>query len=205
MPPRGAGSPVACARHSRPRVRSPRPIAAEAPFAGGETTLYRAAVLRSYNAMDNSEDLTPLDPAFKSMIRLKLAILGLVLLIGASVAEFLIPGWTGIVWAPVLALVAYLLLRLPLRRYHARGYSLADARLRVVRGVLFRADTVVPFGRVQHIDVGQGPLERAYGLATLTVHTAGTHNASVSLPGLRREDADAMREEIRAAIGRPAT
>ena len=101
-----------------------------------------------------------------------------------------------------LGAATYALVRVPLRRYNARGYSLAEERLRVVRGVFFRADTVVPFGRVQHIDVGQGPLERAYGLATLTVHTAGTHNASVSLPGLRHADATAMREDIRAAIRR---
>ncbi len=146
--------------------------------------------------------LTPLDPAYKSMIRLQLAILGVALLIGATIVELIVPGWTGIAWVPVLALTAYLLLRLPLRRYHARGYAIAGGRLRVVRGVLFRRDTVVPFGRVQHIDVGQGPLERAFGLATLTVHTAGTHNASVALPGLRRAAAETMREDIRQAIGR---
>ena len=79
---------------------------------------------------------------------------------------------------------------------------MADERLRVVRGLLFHSDTVVPFGRVQHIDVDQGPLERAYEIATLTVHTAGSHNASVHLPGLKHADALAMRDAIRAAIRR---
>lgn len=152
--------------------------------------------------MDHADQLTPLDPAYKSMVRLQLSIAALVLLVAATIAEVAIPGWTGAVWIPALLVIAYALIRMPLRRYNARGYSLEQERLRVVRGVIFRADTVVPFGRVQHIDVGQGPLERAYGLATLTVHTAGTHNASVSLPGLRREDATAMREQIRAAIRR---
>ena len=72
----------------------------------------------------------------------------------------------------------------------------------MVRGLLFRSDTVVPFGRVQHIDVLQGPIERGYGLATLVLHTAGTHNASVTLPGLAHADAAAMREEIRAHVKR---
>lgn len=150
--------------------------------------------------MDGEEDLTPLDPAYKSMLRLQSGIVALVLLIGATVGEVLIPGWTGIFWIPVLAFAAWLLIRMPMRRYAARGYSLVEGRLRVVRGVLFHSDTVVPFGRVQHIDVDQGPLERAFGLATLTVHTAGTHNASVSLPGLTHADAMAMREDIRAAL-----
>lgn len=152
--------------------------------------------------MEQADDLTPLDPAYKSMVRLQLGIAALVLLIAATIAEVAIPGWTGAVWAPALLAIAYALIRVPLRRYNARGYSLAQERLRVVRGVFFRADTVVPFGRVQHIDVGQGPLERAFDLATLTVHTAGTHNASVSLPGLRHDDARAMRDTIRAAIRR---
>ena len=103
---------------------------------------------------------------------------------------------------PVLLLALWLIIRAPLRRYHARGYQMGADRLRVVRGLIFRSDTVVPFGRVQHIDVHQGPIERAYGLATLVLHTAGNHNASVSLPGLGHDDALAMREEIRAHVKR---
>lgn len=47
-------------------------------------------------------------------------------------------------------------------------------------------------------------MERFFGLATLTLHTAGTHNASVSLPGLAEADALAIRETIRAKIRRDA-
>ena len=152
--------------------------------------------------MDAPDDLTPLDPRYKSMMRLVAAIFAVVLLIAATVAEIAIPGWTGVIWLPVVLVAAYIVLYLPMRRYAARGYSLEEERLRVVRGLLFHSDTIVPFGRVQHIDVDQGPLERGFGLATLTVHTAGSHNASVSLPGLAHDDALAMREEIRAAIRR---
>ena len=78
--------------------------------------------------------------------------------------------------------------------------KLDEDRLRVERGYLFYSDTVVPLGPVQHIDVDQGPIMRRYDLATLTVHTAGNHGASVSLPGLRHDDAVAMREAIREYI-----
>lgn len=151
--------------------------------------------------MQSAEPLTTLDPAYKSLLRLKLGGFAVAVLAASTAAELAIPGWTGAVWTPALVIAGYALLRAPLRRYHATGYSLAEARLRIVRGIFFRRDTVVPFGRVQHIDVDQGPLERFYGLATLTVHTAGTHNASVSLPGLAQREAIAMREGIRAAIG----
>lgn len=152
--------------------------------------------------MDDTAELTQLDPRYKTMMRLVAAVAALGVLSAASAAELAIPGWTGVFWVPAALFILYLVVWLPMRRYATRGYTLAEERLRVVRGVLFRSDTVVPFGRVQHIDVDQGPLERAFHLATLTVHTAGSHNSSVSLPGLAHEDAMAMREEIRAAIRR---
>jgi len=58
----------------------------------------------------------------------------------------------------------------------------------------------VPFGRVQHIDLAQGPLERAFGLATLVLNTAGTRGAAVKLPGLAQADAEEMRDHIRGKI-----
>ena len=149
-----------------------------------------------------AENLTQLDPRYRTMMRTVAAFVAFALFIAATIAELAIDGWTGVVWVPAALVIAYLVIYLPMRRYATRGYSLAEERLRVVRGVLFHSDTVVPFGRVQHIDVNQGPLERGFGLATLTVHTAGSHNASVSLPGLAHEDALAMREDIRAAIRR---
>ena len=136
------------------------------------------------------------------MLRIVASIWAVALLIGALVAEMAVPGRDGWIALPALIVAAVIVLRIPSRRWAARGYALADERLRVVRGILFHSDTVVPFGRVQHIDVDQGPLERAYHLATLTVHTAGSHNSSVQLPGLAHEDALAMRETIRAAIKR---
>lgn len=147
-------------------------------------------------------ELTSLHPNHIKAMRLTAILLAVPLTIGAlalEIAQILPPG---VFLVPVLLAAAFLIIRVPLRRYQARGYRLAEERLQVVRGVIFRSDTVVPFGRVQHIDVHQGPIERHYGIATLTVHTAGTHNASVHLPGLGHEDALAMREEIRAAIRR---
>ncbi|MEC9068385.1 PH domain-containing protein [Pelagerythrobacter marinus] len=152
--------------------------------------------------MDDREELTALHPNHVKVLRIAAALTALPFVIGSLVLEVadLLP--RGAFAVPVLLVAGFLIVRVPLRRHAARGYAMGEDRLRVVRGILFRSDTVVPFGRVQHIDVDQGPLERAYGLATLTLHTAGNHNASVALPGLAQEDARAMRETIRARIRR---
>jgi membrane protein YdbS with pleckstrin-like domain len=148
------------------------------------------------------EALTPLHPNYVKAVRLGTAVFALPLVLGALVLETagLLPHGSFLV--PALLFALYAVIRVPLRRYHARGYQMGGDRLRVVRGLIFRSDTVVPFGRVQHIDVHQGPIERGYGLATLVLHTAGNHNASVALPGLGHDDALAMREAIRAHVKR---
>ena len=74
-----------------------------------------------------------------------------------------------------------------------------------MRGWLIRVDTMVPFVRVQHIDVTRGPLDNLFGTATLVVHTSGTHNSVVILPGLSPERAgeirDILRQHVRTDFG----
>jgi membrane protein YdbS with pleckstrin-like domain len=146
--------------------------------------------------------LTPLDPAYVKLLRIVTALWALPFVVGAGVLGTALPLPPGLLLGLAILLAGAVIFRVPFRRYHARGYHMGADQLRVVRGLLFRSDTVVPFGRVQHIDVDQGPLERRYDLATLVLHTAGTHNASVPLPGLPVEQARAMRETIRARIRR---
>ena len=141
-------------------------------------------------------------PNHPKAMRVEAVLVALPLLIGALVAEYLTPFPNFLIAGPVALLLLLVVIMLPHRRYAVRGYALSDDRLRVVRGMMFHSDTVVPFGRVQHIDVDRGPIERYYGLATLQLCTAGSHGDVISLPGLAHEDALAMRETIRAHIKR---
>ena len=152
----------------------------------------------------DDQALTELHPNYKSALRVEATLTSIPFIIGAFVleAQAILP--TAMIMVPVVLIALAFIIRLPARRFAARGYAMSTDRLRVVRGILFRHDTVVPFGRVQHIDVNQGPLERFFGISTMTLHTAGSHNASVRLPGLGEELARDMREEIRSHIKREA-
>ena len=157
---------------------------------------------------EESAALTKLHPDHVKVTRIVASIWMLLLAIPFVIAEVAqtlgderaLP--MGVVFIPWMILAIFIVYRLPLRRYHFRGFDMGTDRIRIVRGYLFHSDTIVPFGRIQHIDVDQGPIQRRYNLATLTVHTAGNHNSTVSLPGLLHEDAIAMREEIRSHIRR---
>ena len=93
-----------------------------------------------------------------------------------------------------------LILIFPIRRVASIRYHISEDHIRIRRGFLFTVDTIVPFVRVQHIDVRQGPLERALGLSRLSVYTSGVVNLTVTLPGLEADLADAMRETIHRHI-----
>ena len=155
-------------------------------------------------AINAVEGLDPVDPAFVHVLRIT-ALLNMVpLAIGASVLDYLLirhlEGPYGLITALAWTIAAAVVLLFPARRAQRWGYKIGAGQLRVARGWLFRTDTIVPFVRVQHIDVGQGPIERAFGLSHLIVHTSGTHNSTVTLPGLPADLAAAMRETIRRHI-----
>lgn len=175
-----------------------------------EATPQSTPTPRPASSQNTDEALTKLDSKYKTALRIRATLTAIPLIIGAFVLETILAsggegGWFlpyGVVIGVVVFTALLFIIRLPGRRWQARGYHMSADRLRVVRGILWHSDTVVPFGRVQHIDVDQGPIERSLGIATLTLHTAGSHNASVLLPGLKHELAVEMREEIRERIKR---
>jgi membrane protein YdbS with pleckstrin-like domain len=145
----------------------------------------------------------PVEPAYRSVLRLRALIFWLPLFAGALVADRMLLSdlpVSGLLPALVGAIALSGLIVAPDRIYRRLGYAIDDGLLRTVRGWLFHTDTIVPFVRVQHIDVARGPIDKMFGTATLVVHTAGTHNSIVTLPGLSPDRASEIRESIRALI-----
>jgi membrane protein YdbS with pleckstrin-like domain len=81
------------------------------------------------------------------------------------------------------------------RRVAAWGYAERDDDLMVRRGVLIRRQSVVPYGRMQFIDVTAGPVERSLGLATVRMHTAAAAS-DARIPGLERAEASRLRDQL---------
>ena len=149
--------------------------------------------------------LTPLDRGLLRLMQIRGAFAGLILVAAALAGEVALHGrfsdlpW-GLLLAPALVLFLYLALWAPPRRYRAWGYGMDSEELQVGRGVWTRVQTVVPLDHVQHIDLSQGPLERALGICSLVLHTAGTLHSQIVVPGLTRATAEWMRDEIRGRI-----
>ena len=151
-------------------------------------------------------DGTPLlavEKSYLNVLRLRALVNWLPLVVGAMVLDrTVLKGMplTGVLPGLAATLALITIVVAPSRVWRRLGYRLESRLLQVVRGWMFHTDTVVPFVRVQHIDVTRGPLDKMFGTASLVLHTAGTHNSVVTLPGLSPTHAAEIRDVIRGHI-----
>jgi hypothetical protein len=81
------------------------------------------------------------------------------------------------------------------RRFAAWGYVERAEDLLVRRGVLFFRLSVVPYGRMQFIDVTASPFERLFRIATVRMHTAAAAS-DARIPGLESQEAARLRDRL---------
>ncbi|SEF16138.1 PH domain-containing protein [Jiangella alba] len=155
--------------------------------------------------MDQEELFAPPGEAWQQVSRKLVDLRRLVLLItvtlvagGAGVVLGLIFGPAGVLPVVAAALIALVwgLWLIP-RNWRAWGYAERLDDLLVTHGVMYRRLTVVPYGRMQFVDVASGPLERRYGLATVQLHTASPAT-DAKIPGLPAAEAARLRDRLSA-------
>jgi membrane protein YdbS with pleckstrin-like domain len=105
------------------------------------------------------------------------------------------PAWLGwLLSLGTLALCAWAGLLIP-RQVRAIGYAERDEDLLIRRGLFFQRVMVVPYGRMQYVDVGVGPLERAFGLCSVKLHTASPQT-NAGIPGVPAAEGARLREQL---------
>jgi membrane protein YdbS with pleckstrin-like domain len=113
----------------------------------------------------------------------------------------------GLVAGPVLAIGVVIVVLLATlgalgfarNRFRSWAYAERDEDLIVQRGVMIRRMSVVPYGRMQFVDVTAGPIDRIFRLATVKLHTAAAASGA-RIPGLERDEAARLRDRL-AALG----
>ena len=131
-------------------------------------------------------------------VRLVSAAISLVVpLVGGAVAAVL-SGLVGLWAVPGAALVVLAVVAVVVpRQVRAWGYAERVDDLLIRKGVMFRSIVVVPYGRMQFVDVQAGPLDRAFGIARVQLHTASP-GTDAAIPGLPPEDAARLRDRLAA-------
>lgn len=119
------------------------------------------------------------------------------LLIGIIVLAFLVNDlW--IFWSALGSWFILFLITLffSYKEYFVRGYVLRELDITYKHGWIFHYETTVPFNRVQHTEIKDGPIDRLFNLCELEIYTAGGSSSDLNLSGLDPADAARLKEFI---------
>jgi membrane protein YdbS with pleckstrin-like domain len=136
-------------------------------------------------------------PRLATLRRLLLAFFGGVVVLVAAGLSVMVGWWlAAIVFLIGLAAIGWAFVVVG-RAVRSWGYAERAEDLLVTRGILFRQLVVVPYGRMQFVDVTAGPLDRRFGLATVQLHTAAAAT-DAQIPGLVPAEAARLRDRLAA-------
>ena len=143
------------------------------------------------------ESWTRVSPRLVRAYRIDLGF-GLLVMLAVVVGLWLIPGVP--TWLPVSVLGATVVVGLWLtwligRRVRSWGYAERPDDLLVTSGILLRRLVIVPYGRMQLVDVTAGPIHRMLGITTVQLHTAAA-TTDARIPGLTPEIAAGLRDRL---------
>jgi membrane protein YdbS with pleckstrin-like domain len=138
-------------------------------------------------------------PRLGVLRRVEVAVVALVVLAGVVVIEAVAsaPAVVVAVSAAAVVAAAFGAAVWLVRRVRSWGYVERDDDLMVRRGLLVRRLSVIPYGRMQFVDVTSGPMERAFGLSTVRMHTAAAAT-DARIPGLSGAEAARLRDQLTA-------
>jgi hypothetical protein len=152
--------------------------------------------------MADTATLTPWmspSPRLWKMRCLEAAVVGAVLALGAGAASSQAGTAAGAGAAAGVLAATAVSLRFLRNRFRSWAYQERAEDLVVKRGVAFRRLSVVPYGRMQFVDVTAGPIERLFKLSTLKLHTAAAAS-DARIPGLEQDEAARLRDQL-ASLG----
>lgn len=145
-------------------------------------------------------DFSPLDRRYKKVLTISATAYLLVLL---AVCIALLTGfaeemslWYIIPVCLALMIVVFAVFYWVGLYFASAGYGIKNKEVYYKSGVLFRSLIAIPFSRVQHCELGSGPLDRRFGLASLTIYTAGGDGSDLTIPGLAEQDALQIKQFI---------
>lgn len=154
------------------------------------------------NPLAQAVQFTPLHPKFTNVTIIRwgsfsLSFIVPTLVVALYVSRSATYGWIWWVAVAVTVAVGVWLIWLAVRRARVYGYAERDDELLIRSGIMFHRVTVVPYGRMQQVNVETGPLLKRYGLASVELVTASA-GTDAKIPGVALEEAERLREKLTA-------
>lgn len=156
--------------------------------------------------LPKAEELTllPIEPSYRKVLQLQWLITSLVVLAAGATAIYFIKNLHSAtfiftaagIWL-LLSIAQYVIMQQSFKR---KAYALREKDVLYRTGWIIRSLHVCPFNRIQHCTVHSGPLERRFGLASISLFTAGSDGSDLTIPGLTEQKAADLRAFIMQKI-----
>jgi membrane protein YdbS with pleckstrin-like domain len=148
-------------------------------------------------AFTSDDTWTPVSPKLVTARRITLALIYLLVVAGIVLLVVLpdVPAWVAAATTAVAVVAFAWLWWLVGRRVRSFAYCERGDDLLVTSGIMFRRLVIVPYGRMQLVDVKAGPIDRWLGVTTVQLHTAAA-TTDASIPGLEPDVAAGLRDRL---------
>jgi membrane protein YdbS with pleckstrin-like domain len=138
------------------------------------------------------------------VILLKASFLFCIILIGLILADYFnlfekLDGYFNLFYGVFMVVFSFVLL-LNVLGFKKRKYAIREKDISYKSGIFYKKLTTVPFSRVQHIEIDEKPISRLFGLASLSVYTAGDSSDDLVIRGITKEIASQIKEFISTKI-----
>lgn len=154
----------------------------------------------------DEQDFKAIEKKYKSFLHLRNALFFVILLGALAVFHFFntseieIPLMVFLGAYGVLAFFWIISVSLVELGFPRKSYLLRNHDLLYKTGYLMQKMTAVSKNRIQHVEIRQGILLRLFKLSKLVVYTAGGNSSDLSIPGLKPEDAEILKEHISLSV-----
>ena len=145
-----------------------------------------------------SVDLNSIEKRYKKLIWINEIFIFLLLFTLPVIGYFFdqIPFW---IPSSIIALISVaLILRaieiekgFPLKKFGTRQHDMIYQS-----GFFYFTETVVPYNRIQHVEIKQGPLSRLFSLYSLRLYTAGASSGDLVIDGLNKSTAEKLKAKV---------
>lgn len=150
--------------------------------------------------------LTPVDEQYTNQVLTETGAICTFILLGVSSFLFFIatlPNLLLIGISSTLLILTFLILRVRYLQSKQLAYGICEREFVMRHGIWWQSTTALPYSRLQHVSLSQGPLERHFGLSSLKAFSAGSGKAEIDLVGLRSDVAEHIRQHLLAQAGLP--
>lgn len=147
-------------------------------------------------------NLNVLQPKYWNVILFNIGITFLIIGIVLGVIVYFVEEIHSLAWLFGLVYVLFLGFTFLLSKisFQKRGFAFREHDVIYRSGILATNTMIIPYNRVQHVALHEGFVSRYFDLAKVEIFTAGGDSSDVSIPGIKKEQAEDIKQLLMGKI-----